>query len=354
MHKAKVLGIALICLIGIVTLESKKMRQSKHTSHPISIAFTGDVMIGRTVNKIIAKKGCLYIWGTMLEYLQNADLTIVNLETTLTKSNQAIPKVFNFKSDPHNVQCLVKAGIDVVTLANNHSLDFNVEGLQETIDILNAAKILHVGAGMNAAEARKPVITTIRGLRIGILGYTDNEPGWKAETDKPGVHYIQVGDIDIIKEDIKGIRNHVDILIATLHWGPNMRQRPTQEFINFAHAMIDAGIDIIHGHSAHILQGIEVYNNRLIMYDTGDFIDDYQVDPLLRNDQTCLFLVTVDQEGILEVRLVPALIEAMQVNKADKKTAQSILEHMKKLSLERGTHLDNDVIKIRGISQNFK
>src|SRR5205814_4206022 len=127
------------------------------------------------------------------------------------------------------------ADIDIVNLANNHTLDFMQEGLAETITTLDTAHILHVSAGNNYLEAQKPVIITKNNVTIGILGYTDNEPTWKATESKPGVNYIRVGDISTITQQITVLRPQVDILIVTCHWGPNMQQKPSQEFVQFAH-----------------------------------------------------------------------------------------------------------------------
>ena len=126
-----------------------------------------------------------------------------------------------------------------------------------------------------------------------------------------------------------------------------MRQRPNQEFINFAQAIIDSGVDIIHGHSAHVFQGIEIYQDKLIMYDTGDFVDDYAIDSLLRNDQSLLFMVTVTKTGIKKVQLVPLLISNFQVNYIEGTTKKEILDRVKTLSAEFETKIKNDTIFIQ-------
>jgi len=313
----------------------------------VTISFAGDTMLGRLVNGIIAQKGYAYPWGNLLPLLKQTDLNIINLENTFTHSMQKLPKVFNFKADPGNVQSLKQAHIDVVNLANNHILDFGNEGLFDTIQALDTTGIRHVGAGENQQKAKQAVIITKNNIKIGILGYTDNEPGWKAQPNKPGTNYIKVGDIATIQQDIKIIRPQVDILIVTIHWGPNMRQRPNQEFINFAHALIDSGVDIIHGHSAHIFQGIEIYQDKLIMYDTGDFVDDYAIDSLLHNDQTLLFIVTITKTGIKKVQLVPLLISNFQVNFTEGAIKKEILNRVKALSAEFKTKIQNDTILIQ-------
>ncbi len=297
-------------------------------------------MLGRLVNETIGIKGYAYPWGNVLPMLEENDLNIVNLETTLTKVKKKVPKVFNFKAYPDRVKTLTLGQINIVSLANNHIRDFHDEGLLETIETLDGTSIKHVGAGKDIANARKPIIITKNNIRIGVLGYTNNEPGWLAGENKPGTNYLEVGNIKIVKKDIEKIRDNIDILVVSLHWGPNMRQRPTQEFIDFAHQLIDAGVDIIHGHSAHIFQGIEIYKKKVILYDTGDFVDDYRVDPLLRNNQSFLFRVNVSKNGPQSIKLTPILISNMQVNHAPKDEAKQILLKMKSLCAEFNTNVE--------------
>ncbi len=308
----------------------------------LRIAFAGDTMLGRLVNETINQKGYAYPWGNTLPLLQKADLRIINLETTFTKSETKVPKIFNYKADPKNVQSLVEANINLVSLANNHSKDFGDEGLLETIKTLDEANILHVGAGQNLEQAQKPVILEKEGITIGIIGATDNEAGWQATETTPGINYFSVDNLEDLLNQIKQLKDQVDMVIISLHWGPNMRQRPTQAYIDAAHQMVDAGADIIHGHSAHIFQGIETYKNKLIMYDTGDFVDDYHVDPALRNDQGLLFFVAINKERVKQVELTPLFISNMQVNVAQGGEKKEIAEKIKRLSAELGTAISDD------------
>jgi poly-gamma-glutamate synthesis protein (capsule biosynthesis protein) len=308
----------------------------------LRIAFAGDTMLGRLVNEVINQRGYAYPWGNILPLLQKADFRMVNLETTFTKSEKRVPKVFNYKADPKNIHALMKANINVVSLANNHSKDFGNEGLLDTIKTLDNANILHVGAGHNIEQAQLPVILEDSGIKIGIIGATDNEPTWHATETTPGINYFSVDNLTDLLKQIIQLKKQVDLLIISLHWGPNMRQQPTQKYIDAAHLMIDAGADIIHGHSAHIFQGVEIYKNKLIMYDTGDFVDDYRIDPYLRNDRALLFFVTLDKSGVKRIELTPLLINTMQVNVAEGADKKKIVEKMKCLSAELGTTISDD------------
>jgi len=316
------------------TLPADQRRKS------ITFGLGGDVMIGRNVGESILKKGLMYPWGSLLTSLRSTSFNLVNLESTLTKSTKKNPqpKAFNFQSDPKNIEALLKAHIQVVNLANNHSLDFEDEGLEETLNVLNKNNMYHVGAGMNLEQAQKPAIFTKNGFRFAVLGFTDNEPLWAATDKKPGNNFITINQktAESIKPLIQNTKKDADILIVSLHWGPNWEEKPSKEFVNFAHALIDAGADVIHGHSAHIFQGIELYKNKLIFYSCGDLLDDYKVEKLLRNDETFLCIITVDKEGIQKLQLVPALISNEQVNQAEGQDSKRLIEKMQKISKELG------------------
>ncbi len=340
--------IIFLFFIGIMCLGFYGIYHKKATEQTIIIGLAGDTMLGRLVGETLmpmnTPRRYHHPWENLLPQLKNNALNIVNLETTFTKSTNAVPKVFNFKADPDLVNSLVQANIGVVNLANNHILDFAREGFFETIQTLDAAGIKHIGAGETLEKAKEPVIITKNGFTIGVLGYTDNEPTWQATTARPGINYLSISknSIEMVKQDIALLRPRVDLLIVSLHWGPNMQERPSQEFQNFAHTLIDSGVDIIHGHSAHIFQGIEVYHGKVILYDTGDFVDDYAVDPILRNDRALLFLVYANKKGIMRLQLVPLLISNMHVNYATKEEQKAILERIKMLSAEFGTVISND------------
>ncbi|HVX00581.1 MAG TPA: CapA family protein [Candidatus Babeliaceae bacterium] len=308
----------------------------------VSIGLAGDVMLGRLVNDTIATTSYAYPWGNLLPELYKNDLNIINLETTLTNAKKPVPKVFNFRANPEVVVSLLLGNITVVNTANNHILDFGIPGLIETLKVLDSTGIKHVGSGNNELQARRPVIINKNNIKIGIIGATDNEPTWIATSIRPGTNYFSATKANRLLQDVRALRPLVDILIVCLHWGPNMKERPSHEFRDLAHQLIDSGVDILHGHSAHIFQGIEIYKNKLILYDTGDFVDDYAVDPFLRNDRSFLFNVTVDEQGLRQLKLIPVIIKDMQVRKAQGKQAAQIIRRMQALSQEFHTKIESD------------
>lgn len=311
----------------------------------ILLGLAGDVMIGRGVDKAIAQKGYDYPWGDVLPLLRSTDLNIVNLETALTYSSEAVPKTFNFKATPDKVETLVRARITAVSLANNHILDFGEAGLLETLRTLRAAGIHYAGAGVHEAEARRPALVTRNGFSLGLLSFTDNEPNWIAGPHRPGTAYIDIDqgrDRQLVLEAMERLRLAVDLVVVSLHWGPNMRDEPPPSFISFAHQLVDHGAGIVHGHSAHIFQGMEIYHQGLILYDTGDFVDDYMVHPAVRNDLSFFFLVELSKNRLEGLRLVPVLISQYAVHKASGSEARWALQRMQERSAPFGTLLTSD------------
>ncbi len=299
-------------------------------------------MLGRTLDPIISLRGYNYPWGNVLPAMRDTDVNIINLETTLTKSDLKRKKTFNFKASPDKVTSLTNAKITVANLANNHILDFSTEGLLETVDTLDRAGITHVGAGKNRKEAVAPVIINKKGVAVGVLGFTDNEPEWKAGSG-PGTRYMDIENEEEYRnllDSIRHLRTKCDIVVVSVHWGPNMRERPSNQFIALAHLMSENGAHVIHGHSAHILQGIEYFNRTLILYDTGDFVDDYAVDAYLRNDLSAFFILNVDKSGLLNLRILPTRIRQYQVNEATNADRIWVLNRIQQLSSAFDTHID--------------
>lgn len=307
----------------------------KNVTTPITIACMGDVMLGRMVNEMLKIKGCDYPFSLAVQnIIKTADIALVNQEFAFTLNTYAVPKVFNFKSDPEHVACLKQAGITVVNLANNHVLDFGIDGMIDTLNTLDQAGIGHVGAGIDSIQAQTPIIIEVKNKKIGIIGCTDNEPSWQAGRAKPGIFYVSTQSPKELLQVIATVRSQVDYLIVTMHWGPNMVLRPMSGFVEFAHSLVDHGVDLFHGHSAHVVQGVERYKGKVILYDTGDFVDDYAVDEMMRNDISMLFLIKIMHDQEIKVEHIPVIIRNMRVDLADEQEAQFIVKRTELLSQE--------------------
>lgn len=316
----------------------------------LTVALTGDVMLGRLVNERLRNMQPEEIWGDVLPHLAQADLRIVNLECALTLHPHPWTgswKMFHFRADPDIVRVLQAAHIDACTLANNHVLDFEVRGLYDTLSTLDAAGIRHAGAGADADEAANPAIVATPGkdtCRVALLSYTDNEPDFAATKEQPGTNYLEISLDDAtmarIANDIAKARAFgADLVVFSNHWGANFIERPSEKFRSFARRVIELGADVYHGHSAHICQGIEIHHGKPILYDTGNFIDDYAVHPQLRNDRSCLFKVMFEHGRLCRIELLPVSLTVAHVALAQGAEFEAICARMEMLCAEFGSYL---------------
>ena len=300
-------------------------------------------MLGRGVDQMLHRQSPEYPWGDTISLFHTADARLCNLECVLSDRGapwSQYPKEFHFRSAAKNVAVLSAAGINAVSIANNHALDYGYQALLDMIQVLDGAQIAHSGAGANLAGASQIATFEARGRRIGLVAFTDNEPPWEATPNRPGTFYVPADLQDQRARNLLELirsRTQVDTLIASAHWGGNWGYPASPEHVQLAHALIDAGASIVFGHSSHVFRGIEFYKKGVILYGVGDFIDDYAVDPIERNDQSFIFLVEVGAEGPERVRLYPTTISYCQAHRATQAEAPGIAAKMKKLCADLGT-----------------
>jgi len=321
-------------------------------AHPIGLFLCGDVMTGRGIDQILPHPGSPalyeiyirdareyvnlaevvhgpiqrpvsfdYIWGDALSEMQRAqpDVRIINLETSITTSEDYWPgKAVLYRMHPENIGCLTAARIDCCCLANNHVLDWGYSGLEETLRTLDRAEIAHAGAGHNASEAAAPAVCQAAGKgRVLVFAFASPSSGvprrWGATEDRPGVNLLEdlsEETTQLITHRMRELKRPGDVMVASIHWGTNWGYEISEEQIQFAHRLIEEGVDLVHGHSSHHVKAIEVYRGRLILYGCGDFLTDYEGNgghEWFRGDLALMYLVQVDpQQGRpVEVRLAP-------------------------------------------------
>lgn len=321
-------------------------------SGTIRLGFTGDVMLGRNVDARHHHREPAAVWGTFLSRLQRLDGLVINLECCLSTRGSRWARTdrpFHFRADPNwAIPALEAAGVDCCALANNHLLDFEEVALLDTLDHLGRSGIAHTGAGRDIASAIEPAWLSIGGLDVAVVSFTDNTPEYAADSDSPGVARVEFDVTNDRTRELVGdalqtaTASEPDLLVASLHWGPNMVSEPRPAFEGFGHWLVDRGVDLVHGHSAHVFQGIEVVDGVPIFYDTGDFVDDYAIDPKLRNDRSFLFELRLDDGGPTELRLVPTEIDDVRVHAAADKAAQWSRDRMRSLSAPYGTEFHRD------------
>ncbi|MBI5643992.1 MAG: CapA family protein [Deltaproteobacteria bacterium] len=310
------------------------------------LVLLGDVMLGRLVNDGLRSRPVEFPWGDTMDFLKSADASVCNLECVI--SDRGVPweparKAFHFRTDSKNIEVLKKASITAVTLANNHTLDFGAEALADTLSSLDASGIKRAGAGIDFGDASRPAYFKAGGVDVALISFTDNEPDWEAKEKTPGVYYLPVDLKDpraaMLLDMIGEAKKRAELVIVSPHWGPNRGYRPVPIHIPFAHAMIDAGADIVFGHSCHVFQGVELYRGRPIIYSAGDFIDDYAVDEVERNDESFVFILETEGARLRRLLLYPTMIIRFQARAASGFLAEDIAIKMKNLSSEFKTKL---------------
>jgi poly-gamma-glutamate capsule biosynthesis protein CapA/YwtB (metallophosphatase superfamily) len=257
----------------------------------VRLALAGDTMLGRKVGEALERRPPQsLVEPELVEIVREADLFVLNLECCISERGEPVAKTFNFRAPPAAVETLLHLGVDCVTLANNHALDYGTDALLDTLEHLRAAGIAWAGAGANIEEARAPAV--VDGLAV--VAFADHERGAAAGPDRPGIAYIDLDDDlpDWLLQNARGA-------LVTPHWGPNMTSEPVAHVRAAAQTLRAAGATLVAGHSAHVFHGVE--GN--VLYDLGDFLDDYRVDRLLRNDLGLLFFIDLERSRLEAVPL---------------------------------------------------
>jgi hypothetical protein len=250
--------------------------------------------------------------GAVREYLRGADLTLANFENPAIEAAVYHPDATTFTGDLRLLPILDQAGIDGVTLGNNHVLDAGTEGLQETIFHLENAGIAHAGAGMDLDAAREPMVFDVGGTKVGVLSYhgvPSYDWSWATETAPGTAPLLQ----EVMTEDIERLRPEVDLLVVMPHWGNEYLATPEPGQVDLAHAAVDAGADLIVGGHAHWPKGIEIYEGRPVFYGVGNFLLDQSWS---EETSTGIFAeITLHQDRVVQVQPVPfVLLDYAQPN----------------------------------------
>lgn len=257
----------------------------------MTVALAGDTMLGRKVGEALERRPPQSLVAPeLVEIVREADAFLLNLECCISERGEPAAKTFTFRAPPAAVETLVHLGVDCVTLANNHALDYGIDALLDTFEHLREAGIAWVGAGLNVEEAWARV--EVGG--VDVVAFADHERGAAAGEDRPGIAYVHL-DAGVPERLLESAR----AALVAPHWGPNMTREPVAHVRAAATALREAGALLVAGHSAHVFHGVE--GN--VLYDLGDFLDDYRADPRLRNDLGLLFLVDLDRSRLEAVPL---------------------------------------------------
>ncbi|REK57229.1 MAG: capsule biosynthesis protein [Thermobacillus sp.] len=315
-----------------VTPAPSEEAEPEPAEEPVRLAFVGDILLASSVEKLMRREGFDYPYAKALPYLQEPDLTIGNLENPITtRGTPAENKKYVFKGSPELLPSLREAGIDFVSLANNHTLDQGVEGLLDTIDHLNETNLKHAGAGRNDEEAFKPAVFDVRGMSIAIFSLSRVVPevSWKADKNHPGV--AETYDPRRAVEAIERARESHDLIIVYAHWGEELSRKPRDIEKQLARAYIDAGADLVVGSHPHVLQGFEHYNGRWIAYSLGNFI--FNVTKNEDTRDTGVLNAVCTKGGGCELQFVPMrAIEPSRPEPLEGEARQAMLDQLERIS----------------------
>lgn len=315
----------------------------------LQIALTGDVMLGRLVNQHVVERPDVpveHAWGDLLPLLRAVDLRLINLECVVSTRGQPWRpehKVFHFRAHPRAIEVLRAAQIDGVTLANNHVLDYGSDALIDCLDRLDQAGIGRAGAGRNLTEALTPAYFDTTLGPIAVVALTDNMPVWAATPEQPGVNYVAYDSAGLIEPYRSRIQRLLDqahqraaFVIVSAHVGPNWGP-PSSTLRALTHDLIERGADLYWGHSSHTPLGMEQYHGKAIIYAAGDFIDDYAIDPLERNDRSFLFVAELTPRGMERIVMHPVMIDRLRVQRLTGPDARWLIERMQQRSAALGS-----------------
>lgn len=387
-------AIVLLTSLAVEVAGAPYMQSSANNneSHaPIVLFLSGDVMLGRAIDQILPYHNdpvlfeqyvsdareyiwlaedanglihkpvsCDYIWGDALEHLDkvNPDVRIINLETSITQNDAHWKnKSIHYRMHPQNAACLALAKIDITLLANNHVLDWGYAGLAETLYTLEQTGIKTAGSGKDSKAASRPVIIDLKHKgRVIVSAWAHASsgvpPDWAATDNRPGVNRLDslnANTVQHISNSINPVKQPGDIAVVSIHWGGNWGYEISPVQIEFAHRLIDeANADVVHGHSSHHVKGIEVYKGKLIIYGSGDLLNDYEGiggHEKYRADLSLLYFAGIDPATgrLVQLQMTPTQIRHLRINSANANDAAWLKDMLNREGLELGTRVELNV-----------
>ncbi len=378
-------------------METDRSSSSARNANAVTVLLGGDVMLGRGVDQILPHPGepelrephlrdargyvrlaerangpiprpvdWQWPWGEVMALLDEAapDVRLINLETTITAGGEfAEGKTVCYRMHPDNLPALTAFRPHVCALANNHILDFGYRGLIDTVAALTAPGIQGVGAGVDLPTARRPAVVCVHDEHRVLVGSVAMKSAgvpesWAAHYDRPGVWLIREPSLrdvaDEVAAEVLAHKRDGDVAILSVHWGPNWGYAIAPSEIAFAHRLIDAGIDVVHGHSSHHPRPIEIYRGKPILYGCGDVIDDYEGiggHESFRGDLRLLYLIHTDPAAgeLISLRMIPVCVRQMRLERASQTDAEWLRQTIEHTSRRFGTRVaarSDDLLEI--------
>ncbi|QRN86204.1 CapA family protein [Clostridia bacterium] len=299
--------IKLFLLISMVVILATSNNVS--TKGQVTLKAVGDILLDRGVRRDM-DRDYDYPYQNVLKELANADIVIGNLECPLTEEGNPVLKEPSivFRGDPRNAEALKKAGFQVLSLANNHTMDYDEQGFLNTISNLQKQGINSIGAVFSGDTFQKPVFIAKNGCTIGFLAYSVFPPeGYVSLKGKADVaRYNKVGSI----EEIRRVKKECDLLVVSFHWGKEFSYYPSEQQKEIGHQVVEAGADLVLGHHPHVVQSNENYLNGYIFYSLGNFIFDRQIPS--GTDESVIVEIIIRNKKIVEMNSIPLKIKNSQ------------------------------------------
>ncbi len=272
--------------------------------HEIELVATGDIMLARTVEERMAQYGSLYPFQAVYPLLQSADIAVGNLETPFTVHGDPADKRFIFRAHPEHVPALRTVGFDVLSLANNHILDFPPDSMDDTLAALEDLGIATVGAGRGEATAHRPAVLEVKGIKVAFLAFA--APRWRNSPEVPTATDVAWAEPEPVRKAVAQARQEADLVIVIVHTGTEYETQANQEQRAVAHAAVEAGAALVIGHHPHVLQDVEVYQGVPIVYSLGNFV--FDMDVIERTRDTAILRAVLTQDGVRSVEFYLARI----------------------------------------------
>lgn len=295
-RKALYLILAFVLLAAAGTAAERPQ-----SADEITIAAVGDIMLGHRAGPYLDREGPGYPFAGVLPVLRQAHVVIGNLESPISSRGTAVEnKKFTLRAAPVAVAALKAAGIHVVTLANNHTMDFGPLALQDTLTVLGENNILYAGAGMNLEDARAPAFLKVGDQTLAFLSYSLTFPlEFYASAGRPGT---APGYREFVKRDIRKARPKADLVVVSFHWGAELMTTAKDYQRKLGRRSIDWGADLVLGHHPHVLQELELYRGRLIAYSLGNFVFGSESD---KTNTSMILLCTFKGKSLVRIEAVP-------------------------------------------------
>lgn len=273
-----------------------------------TLVAVGDVMLDGLTSARLRHYDPGYPFAASAPLLKEGELVFANLECPISRRGEAASKPYTFCADPLAVDALTAAGINLVSLANNHILDYGADALEDTFELLEERGIAYAGAGRNEEEARKGVFLEINGVKTAVLAYSGifkhGYPAWRAGPDNAGTLFYP--EKEQFSADIRKAGQWADVVVVSLHWGDEYTYEVNEEQRETGRLAVESGADLVLGHHSHTPQGIEIYKGRPIVYSLGNFLF-YPFTKTFCNESFIL-QASVGKNGVAEMRLLPVLL----------------------------------------------